>query len=187
MHVLATLQRRLARGLLYLAALALVLLTLLITANVLGRWLIGSGVRGSEELSIYLMLATVYLGLAGTLADGEFIRVELLAGRLRGRAPMVLYGAAVTLSLAFCLLLATYAWSETLSSFLHSGSSIGELRVPLGWPKVVIAIGTSVLCLQLLVMLVAFIKDPRGSTAASPGSQGTDQLSSTTGSTTQAD
>lgn len=165
MRVLTTLQRSLARGLLYLAALALLLLTLLITVNVLGRWLLGSGVRGSEELSIYLMIATVYLGLAGTLADGRFISVELLTNRLRRRAGIFAYAVAVTLSLAFCLLLARYAWYEALNSLERGILSIGELRVPLGWPQLLVAIGTSVLCLQLLVILASLAVHPARVTA----------------------
>jgi TRAP-type C4-dicarboxylate transport system permease small subunit len=67
----------------WLAAISMVLMTVLVVAQIVGR-IVGVVVPSVIQISGFLLAATIFLGLAYTMAAGDHIRVTIaleMAGR----------------------------------------------------------------------------------------------------------
>lgn len=148
--LLVRLQSRLADALGVLAGVALLLMVALLSVHILRRWVTGTGIRGAGELSQYLMITLVYCGLAMTLRDGGFLRVDLLLSHLPDRVGLAINTVVRLLSLAFMLLLTWRTWALMAQSYARGVDSIGVLRVPLWIPQAVVVMGCVALTLQIL-------------------------------------
>jgi TRAP-type C4-dicarboxylate transport system permease small subunit len=148
------LQSRLADALGVVAGVALLVMVALLSAHILRRWLTGTGIRGANEVSQYLMITLVYCGLAMTLRDGGFLRVDLLLSRLPDRVAGVINALVHLLSLGFMVLLTWRTWALMSQSYARGIDSIGVLRVPLWIPQSVVVVGIVALTLQILVHVV---------------------------------
>lgn len=147
-------QSRITDVLGWLAGIALVAMTLLITVHVAMRYLLGTGIRGADELSAYLFIAVVYCGLAIALRDGAFIRVELVHERLPSALRRLVTVLVRTLSLAFVALVTWRTWELMLASYESGLESIGVLRILLWIPQALIAVGCLALLLQIAVAVI---------------------------------
>lgn len=145
------------------AGLCLVALTLLVTIHVVMRQLTGSGIAGVDEMSSYLMLGIVYGGVAMALRDGTFIRVDILADRFHGWLEL---GSALLvrlLALMFVGLLTWRSWELFLASYESGLESIGVLMLDLWIPQSAIAVGCTILSLQVLVSVLLPLESGRDS------------------------
>lgn len=147
-------QSRIADALGVVAGVALLLMVALLTVHILRRWLTGTGIRGAGEMSQYLMIALVYCGLAMTLRDGGFLRVDLLLSRLPDRVGAVVSTLVRLLSLAFMVLLTWRTWALMAQSFERGVDSIGVLRLPLWIPQSIVVLGCVALTLQILLHVI---------------------------------
>lgn len=148
------LQSHVASALGVVAGVALLVMVALLSVHILLRWLTGTGIRGAGELSQYLMITLVYCGLAMTLRDGGFLRVDLLLSRLPDRVGTVVSTLVRLLSLTFMLLLTWRTWALMSQSYARGVDSIGVLRLPLWIPQSVVVVGSAALTLQILVHMV---------------------------------
>ena len=152
--IVASVQSRIATVSGVFAGMCLLALTLLVTAHVVLRYLTGSGIRGVDEMSSYLMLGLVYGGLAIALRDGTFIQVDVLADRFKGRVEIVVALLVRTLALGFVALLTWRTWQLVLDSHKIGLESIGMLRLDLWIPQAVVAVGCTILGLQVLISVI---------------------------------
>lgn len=155
-----------------IAMAALAIMAVMIAAHVVMRGTIGSGVRGVNEWSQYLLVGVVYAGLAVSLRDGSFIRVQLLIDRLGARAQALAIRLVAVVSLAFMSLLSWQSWVFALDALRNGTESIGVLEAPLWIPQSLVAIGSTALTLQLLAI------------AVNPSGQLVDRLPKTDGAST---
>src|SRR5689334_3139898 len=59
-------------------ALAFILAVLLNFANVIGRYLFGISLLGSDEVQVFIMVAMTFLGAAVVTRRGEHLRMDVL-------------------------------------------------------------------------------------------------------------
>lgn len=147
-------QRLLANAMLALAGLALLGMMALVSVHVGMRAIFGTGIRGTEELSKYLMIFVVYAGLAATLRDGGFIRMDLVLRRLPPRVRRVVERSMRFVSLVFLVVLTWFTSTLAWSSWQQGTESIGVLRTPLWIPQSVMALGCAVISVQVFVLLL---------------------------------
>jgi TRAP-type C4-dicarboxylate transport system permease small subunit len=135
------------------AAAGTLLLTLMVTAGVFARRVLNAPFLFVEELSGYVVLAIVFLGLAATLKAGAHIRVDLVLGRTTG---------AVRTALQVACLLAAAVWAgfvvagavRLLDEYWTQGvRSFAYLQTPLWIPASVMLAGAVLLLLQVLALL----------------------------------
>jgi TRAP-type C4-dicarboxylate transport system permease small subunit len=143
-----------------LAGLCLVSMTLLILAQVVGRWF-GVLVPSTEDFSGFLLAAASFLALPHALREGAHIRVTLLISRLGGLSRRL--SEAVVL---FCALpLSAYiAWAlgfMVWESWRFEELTQGYVPVPLWIPQAPVALGALLLTVALADELIALLRRGR--------------------------
>lgn len=151
---------RLTRGLNALGSLWIVGLMLLINADIAGRNLFATPVRGVTELVGLSIVGIVFLQLPDTLRCGRFSRADPMLSVLQRRWPA---GAAAVLALhhllgaGLMLILLRAAWPRFLDvrAVGEYVGAIGDFMAPL-WPvHLVVLVGMAVtgLCFAWLAAL----------------------------------
>ncbi|MBI4273304.1 MAG: TRAP transporter small permease subunit [Rhizobiales bacterium] len=146
---------------LVLSALCLVAIAILVGSQLGGRLvdgalkLVGLPVYGFVVLSLaemagYLLAASSFLALAGTLKSGAHIRVTMLLAALseqmRRYVELWAFGAAAIASAYITYYLTNFAWV----SFRFHEVSPGVIRVQLVYPQAAMAVGAIILTIALI-------------------------------------
>lgn len=102
----------------YLAAAMLILLVLVMSYNVIGRYAFSASSLGLEELSWHLYTAIFLLGIPFALRTGSHVRVDLLYDRFstKTQALIDLIGSIIFL-LPTCLVIIWAGWKFTVASY----------------------------------------------------------------------
>ncbi len=137
------------------AALALIAILVLVTAQMVARWM-GGLINGGATYAGYAMAATSFLALAYTFNHDAHIRVSLFvnkAGRLRRGAEIWCYSIA---SLA-TLFLAWYAIKAVWVSVKFNDISQGQDATPLWIPQTFMAVGAVIFAVAVVDNLLRII------------------------------
>ena len=136
-----------------LAAAAILAMTLLITLDVTGRYLFGRPTLIAVEMSGYLLVAMVFLGLAYTDHRGRHIQIAILTSRLPPRGQAVLGMVNTAIASAFCLWLAWLTLQPVLLDRAFGTVSLTGTRTPIWIPSAAIPLGLALVGLHLLARL----------------------------------
>lgn len=133
----------------WLSGLCIVVITLLLLAQILGR-LLGFIVPSAEDFAGFALAASTFFGLAYTFHEGGHIRVTLLIQRLNPKSRKL--QEALILSAALVLtLFVSYATSFMVyESYIYDEVSYGYVPVPLWIPQLTVALGAIALTLAVL-------------------------------------
>ena len=107
------------------------------------------------------MLFRSIMGVSYTQRDGGHIRMDILVGRLRGRALWTAEFITTFLVLVLILLLIWGSWAHFQRSFdfaapLWSRDSSIDIKLPI-WPaKLIVPVAFSVLALRLMLQLYSY-------------------------------
>lgn len=104
-----------------MVAWVLLALVLLMSANVLLRYLFSIGSVAAQELEWHLMSPIVLIGMAYALLHDGHLRVDLIYAKFPKRARLVLNLAASLIGIVFSGLVIWLAWKYVLQSY-----AIGE-------------------------------------------------------------
>lgn len=121
-----------AHGIEVVAGLIMGLVTLLVVASAVGRYLFAYPLPDAFDLSRLLLGAAIMWGFASVGYRGSHIKVDLLAERLPQGPRRWIDAFAWTLLLIFTALLAWKMFGR-VSSAAGSGESTMDLRMP-AWP-----------------------------------------------------
>jgi TRAP-type mannitol/chloroaromatic compound transport system permease small subunit len=132
---------------------------ILMTADVLGRNLLNTPIRGVIEILTLSIVSIVFIQLADTLRTGRFTRADAVLGTLlrtrpaAGRALQALFhlcGAALLATLCFA------SWHLLIESWNNGEylGAIGDFRAPVWIMRAVIVFGSG--CTALMFLLLAF-------------------------------
>lgn len=124
---------RVERVLLAAGAAAILLLGLMITANVLGRALLGVTFPDSVTVVRELMVAAIVLPLAAATAARGHVAVTVLADRLPPRAQAWLVALGWVVGALALLPLLWAGWNELAHNWTTGGFFPGDARLP-RWP-----------------------------------------------------
>ena len=154
---------RLETQLALLSGLAVFSLMILAVVSVGGRNSMNMPLPGYVDWIEQVMPLIAFMGVSYTQRDGGHIRMDLLIGRLRGRA---LWGAefiTTFVMLALMLLLVWGSWAHFDRSFdfarpYWSNDSSIDIAIPL-WPaKLLVPVAFSVLCARLTLQLWGYAR-----------------------------
>jgi TRAP-type C4-dicarboxylate transport system permease small subunit len=142
------------RALLAIAEQACAACVLLIAAivmyEVVARAVFGAPTIWVQEIAVYLLLATAFLGFAPTLQAGEHIRIDMLSNRFGARVRRAL-GFTSHIAIAVFAGIAAWGGLEMLLQSLRFGrKSLTLLEIPVWIPQLVIPIGCTLLMLAAL-------------------------------------
>jgi TRAP-type C4-dicarboxylate transport system permease small subunit len=165
---------RVARAASTLAGIAVLAVVVLITYDVAMRFFFEQPQLFVDEVASFLELFVIFGGLAYTFRTGGHVRVDLLTGRLPGRARASLRVAALVLGLVF---LGVVIWTTAQSAITayRYGRVSAVMLYPLWAPMALIPLGLALLAVVMLVALGAqlrVLRGPRPDEVAPPESTG---------------
>jgi TRAP-type C4-dicarboxylate transport system permease small subunit len=143
------------RGLTGLAAMALCAMMLSISADAAGRYLFERPFQGNYELTgLYLMVMVVYLLLSANQRDGQHVRLDFLADRLKRRLGPHHDRLVSLVSLAAIAPLAWFSGVEAAHKIAALETAFGPIPFPLYLSYVWLPLGAGLLSLRLLLDLL---------------------------------
>ena len=138
-----------------LGGVVILLLVLLATTNILGRWFFSLPVNGFVDWVEQAMAFFAFLGIAYTQREGGHIRMDIVIGRMHGRLLWALELFTTLLMLAITLLLVYGSYLHFLRAFQIGDSSL-DIDLPT-WPaKLVVPVALGVLALRLILQCWGF-------------------------------
>ncbi|MAX51693.1 MAG: TRAP transporter small permease [Donghicola eburneus] len=153
--------RRIERLLLDLAVFAVIGLGVLITASVLLRITVNSGIPDTIVIVRELMVVAIVLPLAVATLERAHIVVEFLSNKMPTRVQdwLIVGGSIFGLFALSPLIFA--GWRETVHTIESGAFFFGQLNLP-KWPgRVIFLIGISFCWLRLLLMVIGDIRTIR--------------------------
>jgi len=136
----------------------IMVLMVIVCADVIHRGLLGSSIIGAIELSVMLMVGITALTLAFTQHENGHVRMELVIGKLEGRTRQWVEIFAITMCLAFSILIFIMTVKLAIDSVAVMEIIEGISGLPL-WPwKILIPVGFLLLIIRLTIQLVQHIK-----------------------------
>ena len=143
---------RIESVLLAVGAAAILALGLMITANVLGRALLGASLPDTVTIVRELMVAAIVLPLAAATAVRGHVAVTVLADRLGRRARSWLIVAGSVLGALALLPLIWAGWRELVHNWTTGGFFPGDLDLP-RWPgRALFLLGVAACWLRLATL-----------------------------------
>ena len=143
----------LARAMAYVSGALFLLVSLFITADVIGRHF-GISSAVTDEMGGYVLAVGGMWALAHTLRTGAHVRIDILLPYLPRLVRSVLDYVAVLVMALFASAVAVSTWRLTIESFTTDARAMSFLRTPLFVPQGLTALGFTALTVEAVVMLV---------------------------------
>ena len=159
MRRLAAVGERIADAAGVLAGAATLVLTAMVTGGVVARRVLNAPLLFVEEVSGYLVLAIVFLGLAYTLKDGGHIRVDIVFGRLTGGVRRATQAACLVAALVWAGFVVAGTWRLVEEYYTQRVLSFAYLQTPLWIPGAAMVAGAVLLALQVLALFLRLDRD----------------------------
>jgi TRAP-type C4-dicarboxylate transport system permease small subunit len=126
---------------------------LLVIIDVIGR-AVGASLLFAEEISRYLLIATVYLGLAHTQRKGRHIEINLFTRKLSHIAQEIVALVALAIAMILVSWLAWVTVEPVIENYVLQVKSIGVIHTPMWIPYLIVPIGSAMFALELLLEVI---------------------------------
>ncbi len=141
-----------------LSAVLMAAIWLMMTAEVVARNVFSSPILGVSEIAIYFYVTAAYFGFSYTQKEKGHICVELLYDRLGTRAKQVVDVVAFLLSDLLFVCFTVCIWKAFAASWAIQEIQLSAMKMPVYVLKFTIALGVTVMLVQLLVDTVDAVK-----------------------------
>jgi len=136
----------------------LVSMLLLISANVLMRYVFNSPIPWADQMATYGLVYVTFIGAPRVLARRGHVAVDILHASLPARQQRLLRVAIDVVGMVYCLLFLLLA-SKELSGLVVRGAEFSDaVTVPQWIVYAVIPVGAGLLCLQFLANFLADLR-----------------------------
>jgi TRAP-type C4-dicarboxylate transport system permease small subunit len=132
----------------------LVLMTILMFAQVLGRFLFKNGLFWAEELSRFTMITMVYLGAGLACKNKDHISVTILEEYIKGRLHKIYRVAVSLVSIIFLIVIVKYGFS--VLSVVSSQKS-ANMQVTMDLIYMIIPIGACIMIFYIIVEIIQIL------------------------------
>ena len=139
---------------------ALLLMVVLITLDVVLRYFFNRPIKGSYELVEFMMVFLVFTGLAYTQQKNSHVAVTLLSDKFSPAVKAVVSSVTHTLCLGITVLIAWRSVVQALDLYA-AGTTSGVLFVPYYLLMWVVAAGSVLLAIQLVINVLNAVDDVR--------------------------
>ncbi len=134
-----------------LAGIFIILITLMIFAQIVGRWF-GVIIPSTEDFAGFFLGGATFFALAYTFRMGGHIRVTLLVNMFRGKIQKAYLVLALLVLISIIAYGTYYAIAFVYESWSFDEKSQGYIAIPLWIPQLSMALG-------LLIFLIALLDD----------------------------
>lgn len=166
--MLATIERIISRPLGAASGLILVLMSLLVTIDVISRFF-GTSIPGAAEVTENLMVFSVFFALAHTQAEHSNVSMDFIVVSLSLRMQRIASFASKVICLGFTVALFFGTTDAAFKSFDIGEYKISSFDVPL-WPsKVVVAFGFLMLTIEFTIQIIRELRGDEAPVVVSRG------------------
>jgi TRAP-type C4-dicarboxylate transport system permease small subunit len=140
------------------SSIALVAASFVLTYSVIVRYFLHISTDWQDEMSVFLIVGAVFMSAAAVQARRGHVAIEAIVGLLPAAANRVRLILVDLASFAFCAYFSWKSWTllhEAVVDNFHSGSTWGP---PLWIPYSLMAVGMTLLSMQLLLQVVAELR-----------------------------
>ncbi|MPV35569.1 TRAP transporter small permease subunit [Georgenia subflava] len=150
---------RITHGLGALGGVGVIALMLMTVIDVTLRKLTGRGLGGTIEYSEVVLVACVFLGIAGAQVAGAHVSTSVLTSHLHGRVNRTVRVAAGSVAVLIVVAMVYASAIMAIDSVQANEFRFGLVRVPV-WPaRILVPIGLFLFLLQFIRGLVAVARD----------------------------
>ncbi len=122
-------------------------------ANVVGRYFFGAPIFWAEEAMIFLIIWSVFLAFIAVTAQGEHLKMDLVAKLLPERGQILLERIGLLVGIATMLFLAWKSWVSLARLWRFDMRSI-SLDIPMVVPHAAVLIGFALSAVAALILLL---------------------------------
>jgi len=154
---LASLSRGLAalnRAILMVSMGALVLAALILSTGVVLRYFFQTATDWQDEAAVFLLVGATFLCGAHVQSLGGHVAIDALGGVLSARVNHVRRVLVDAVSAAFCAFFAWKSWTLCHEAWAEKQTTSSTWAPPLCIPYSLMALGMTLLTLQLVVLLL---------------------------------
>jgi TRAP-type transport system small permease protein len=130
------------------------LMMLLVLIEVVGRYVFHHAPLVADEISAYLLVFIIFVGLGYTFREDGHIGVELIVRMLPSKVSEKLRLATLSIALIMSVLLTKSFLDLAIYSYTLRLRSVSWLMVPEYLPQAAMGVGASILCLQLIAEII---------------------------------
>lgn len=139
-------------------AVTLLAATILVTINVVMRWM-NLGTTWSEELTRYLLIAMTFIGMSVCAKRSEHVGVDLLPMLSKGKAKIAVHGIIYLICIIFSVLFTWYGF-ELMQTIKGTSQLTPSLGVPMYIIYIVLPIGGLLTTIRYLQHFIALFRTP---------------------------
>jgi len=142
-------------------AISMILLgivTSLITIDVFGRFVIGKSTLIANEVSAFMLIAMVYMGLAYVQRKRKHLQVRILTSHLPQKINRLIRVIVLIITIIFVSYLAVLQMNFVIRNYSLGVRSLGIARIPLWIPYAFVPLGIIMYSLEVLVELIETIR-----------------------------
>ncbi len=152
--------RGLVAGIQGLTAVLMLIAVALNAANIVGRYVFFRPIASAEEIMLFLLVGTVFLGNAIVGFEGRQLRMDVILHALPPGMRRVFDVAADLTMIAVCVILIVLGWPavQMLAEFDQRSESA---EIPLVIPQALVPIGLGLNAFLVGVRLIASFRTPR--------------------------
>lgn len=143
------------RLILIVASIAIVAACAVLSYSVVARGLFGAATYWQDEAAVFMLVGVTFLTTAFVQSQRGHIGIEALTTLLPPRVNRVRLVLIDMLSLAFCMFFAWKSWTLTHEAIVDGQVSNSIWGPPLGVPYAMMAVGMTLLCLQMLTQILS--------------------------------
>jgi len=136
----------------------LALMMLMVTANVLGRYIFKFPIETTLEFTEFFMVAIFYLGLSYTQFLKAHINIDLVTIHLSGKKRAICDLISYLASFIFFALIVWHGTRMFLESWNFREITMGTVELPVYPSKLLVPLGCLIVCIRFAVDLVNVLK-----------------------------
>ena len=137
-----------------LAAIALIAACVILSYSVLGRALFHSPNYWQDEAAVFLLVGATFMTSAYVQGQRGHIGIEAFVGLMSPLANRIRLWLVDVASLAFCAFFAWKSWTLAHEAYVDGQVSNSMWSPPLAVPYVLMALGMTLLCVQILLQII---------------------------------
>jgi TRAP-type C4-dicarboxylate transport system permease small subunit len=141
------------RVIVVLAGIALIAACLILSYSVLGRALFKSPNYWQDEAAVFLLVGATFMTAAYVQSQRGHVAIEAFTSLLSPLANRIRLWLVDVASFAFCAFFAWKSWTLAHEAWVDGKVSNSMWSPPLTIPYVLMGLGMSLLCLQLLLQI----------------------------------
>lgn len=152
----------------FLGMIALMVTSIILTYSVVVRYFLHHPTDWQDEASVFMLVGVIFLCSAYVQTLRGHIGIEALAGFLSPRANQVRMFIVDLVSFLFCAFFAWKSWTLFHEAWVDGQTTSSTFAPPLWIPYSMMALGMTMLTLQLLVQVLTRITGTVAEGAAVP-------------------